>query len=928
MQNNWLSRSASGWISSMLALILALFLATPAAAQPTSAALLPPQVAARQVAPPHVVPGTTYNPAIPTPTDALGFTLGEHPVRHHDLLAYLGTLDRLSDRISVEEIGRSHERRPILLLKITSPANHARLEQLRTEHLGRLEAGVEAPADAPVFVWANFGVHGAEASAQDAALATVYHFAAATGSEMDAMLDRAVILVVAVLNPDGHALRVSRVDRFSGEAGVSDPSHFQHSGWGEARVNHYGFDLNRDWLLLSQPEARAWVGAWQRWVPQLSLDHHEMGSNSSFYFHPGEPRRVNALITRRQTELADRIAGYHSRALDPDGVLYYAEEGFDNFYIGKGSTYPQVNGGVGILYEAGTAAGGAVEGRNGLRTYAENIRLQFRANLAAVTGAIEIRRDLTASQTAYFRQARASARASGPAAYVVAAPDDPARMQRFLGLLAIHGVTAHALTETIEAGGRRFEAGRAYLVPTDQRQAAMVRGIFETPKSFEESVFYDVSAWTMPLAYDLNWAALEPGAFRPRLLGERARGGFDRQPAPATVLAEGPYGYVVRWSDRAAPRVAGELLRAGLMVRTASAPFEAATPSGPVAFGRGALFVPTAGQQMDAAAVHALMGRLARESSAMIAPVVSGRTPSPATDLGGNKSWTTVTRPEILLLFTGDAPRMEAGEAWWLLDHEMGLPVTLRRASELSRTELSRYTHVLILGAASSGWTRAETEALTRWTRGGGVLIASGAAAQWAQRAFAAETSEAAAASTGASRSTRPVAGPALAPASDGNEAKTPDQPAARPAEPSRDRRDFDRMEIGETEHIIAGALFQSDLDPSHPLAFGHTDRDLAIMKVGTAVLEWPRDDAYAVVARYRDAPLLAGYASRPSIARVAGAPAVTAAQRGTGTLVLFADNPTFRGTFPGTERLLLNAIFMNRHIRAPRAPDLSDEID
>ncbi|MFN5553240.1 MAG: hypothetical protein ACK5BF_10280 [Hyphomonadaceae bacterium] len=135
-------------------------------------------------------------------------------------------------------------------------------------------------------------------------------------------------------------------------------------------------------------------------------------------------------------------------------------------------------------------------------------------------------------------------------------------------------------------------------------------------------------------------------------------------------------------------------------------------------------------------------------------------------------------------------------------------------------------------------------------------------------------------------------------------------------------------MEAGETEHIIAGALFQSDLDPSHPLAFGHADRDLAIMKVGTAVLEWPRDDAYAVVARYRDAPLLAGYASRTSIARVAGAPAVTATQRGTGTLVLFADNPTFRGTFPGTERLLLNAIFMNRHIRAPRAPDLSDETD
>jgi hypothetical protein len=845
------------------------------------------------LAAPHEMPGTTYDPAIPSPTQALGFELGEHPVRHDQLVSYLSTLDRLSDRLVIEQIGQTHERRPILLLKVTSPANHARLEQLRTDHLARIEAGTDAPTDAPVFVWANYGVHGAEASGKDAVLATAYHLTAATGPEIERTLDTAVVLIVAILNPDGHMLRVGRVDRFGGQATVTDPAHHQHGGWGDARVNHYGFDLNRQWLLLSQPEAQAWVTAWQKWVPQVSLDHHEMGSNATFYFHPGEPKRVNALISQRQTDLADAIAQYHQRALDPDGVLYYAEEGFDNFYVGKGSTYPQVNGGVGILFEAGTAAGGAIETDNGLRTYAENIRLQFRTSLSSIAGAVALRRELRTSQARFFRDAKATARSTGPAAYVVAAPNDPALAQRFLAVLATHGVQAHVLAESLEAGGQRFEAGGAYVVPTAQRQAAMVRAIFETPTAFLENVFYDVSAWTLPLAYDLQWAPVARGAYRDRLLGALAQGSFT--PAPVSAPEVGSYGYVLRWSDRYAPRALGRLLREGLRVRVAAAPFTASTPGGTASFDRGAVFVPAADQPLSAEALHALMSTVAAEDGVVIAPVVSGRTPTPGTDFGGRKTWVTIEEPEILLLFTGGTPTADAGEAWWLLDEQHHLPVTLRPAADLRRLDLSRYTHILALGGVASSFGAVEKAALTAWTEAGGVLVASGSAAQWAQSAFADDDEDEG--------------------GKDGADAT--DDPA---------RQDYASMEVAETRDAIAGALFATDIDPSHPLGFGHGDRKLAVMKVGTGTLDWPAEDPFAVVARFDAEPLLAGYASAGAIAEVAGKPAVTAQARGSGTLILFADNPTFRGTSPGTERLLLNALFMNRHIRAPRSPDLSED--
>ena len=311
------------------------------------------------------VDGVTYDEAVPGFEDAVGYEIGERPVRYDDMLGYLRMLADRSPAIAVETIGYSHERRPILTFTVTSGANHARLDQIRENHLARAR-GETVPADTPMVLWINFGVHGAETSSMDAAIPLLHYFAAGRGEQIQNKLDNAVMIFTVTFNPDGHARRIDHVETYWSYADNTDISDEAHNLWIEARTNHFWFDLNRQWLLVTQPESQAWVAKWHEWKPMVSADYHEMGSDSPYYFHPGEPLRRNPLIPARARELTIEIGKRHAAFLDSEARLYSTQEVFDNFYIGKGSTYPQINGSLGILFEAGAARGGAVMTERGL----------------------------------------------------------------------------------------------------------------------------------------------------------------------------------------------------------------------------------------------------------------------------------------------------------------------------------------------------------------------------------------------------------------------------------------------------------------------------------------------------------------------------------------------------------------------------------
>jgi hypothetical protein len=833
----------------------------------------------------YQVEGVSYDDGIPAPEDILGFGVGDRPVRPDQMVTYLSHLAERSDRISVESIGYSHEYRPIQFFVVTSPENHARIEEIRQAHLASLAPGATA-ANGPAIVWLNYGVHGAESAGMDAAIPTLYHLAAAQGPEIDNTLENAVILITAIFNPDGHARRVDHVETFGGEVPVTDPAHEQHTIWTEARTNHYWFDLNRQWLLQTQPESQAWLEQWHRWKPQVSADFHEMFTEATFYFHPGEPLRRNPLIPETARRLTQAIAEHHIRFLDSEARLYTSEEGFDNFYVGKGSTYPQVNGSLGILFEVGAARGGLIEAERGLVRHGENVRTHFRTGLTTIEGALSNRDDIAAYQRQFFADALEAGQRDTDRAYVFAAQGDPERFNLFVDLLDRHDIEVHALRRDIEAGGEAFRAGNAAIVRLDQPQYTMIRSIFDRATAFEENIFYDVSGWTLPLAYDLDYAVLGRN-WSEGLAGER----LQPRETGASAPARSQYGYVLRWSDYYAARSLYRLLDHDVRVRIATEPVTIPVTGGPRAFGPGAVFVPLIGQDVSHDEIYRLVRTAAEEDGVAAFPVVSGSTPGNSPDLGDRRGFRSIEQPRVLVLFDGGLSSYDAGEIWHLLDHRMHIPVVLRRKDEIGGLDWSRYTHLVIPGGGNTRLSERTSERIRQWVReDGGVVIASRQGALMAQETFLS-------------------AEPDESDDEDGEDSDDSNSP---------DRRNYADLPVDDAEHVIGGAIFEGDLDISHPIGFGYGDRFIALHRNLTETLERPEDDPFAVVVQYADEPLLSGYASQRRQDEISGTPAVVAQRLGRGAVVLFADNPNFRGTFRGNEKMFLNAIFFSRLISAP----------
>ncbi|MDJ0978614.1 MAG: M14 family zinc carboxypeptidase [Erythrobacter sp.] len=840
------------------------------------------------------VEGVTYDESVPAFEDQAGYEIGERPVRYADMVAYLRGLAERSDRISVETIGYSHERRPILTFTVTSPTNHANIETIRQTHLARLE-GNAAPSAAPMVLWINWGVHGSETSSMDGAIPLLYHYAAAQGPAVEAQLSDAVMIVTVTFNPDGHARRINHVETFWSYGENTDLNDAAHNLWTEARVNHYWFDLNRQWLLLTQPESQAWIRQWHKWKPMVSADYHEMGSSSPYYFHPGEELRRNPLIPRRARELTQAIGQRHAAFMDSEARLYSTEEGFDNFYIGKGSTYPQINGSLGILFEAGAARGGSVETERGLVETADNARTHFRTALTTIQGSLDLRDQITAYQRDFF--AENARQAAGRGGWVFTAKGDPERAARFVRLLNMHDIAVRRLSGDVSADGRIYPAGTSYFVPTAQTNSRMIRGIFERLTRFEENVFYDVSGWTLPLAYDLEYSQVGSAP-----AGDLADGGFQSAPAPDRAS----YGYVFDWSHTYAPRALNRILSKDVMARAAMEETVVRTTAGDVPLGRGSIFVPLARQETPREEIHAIMEEIAAKDGVPVYAATTGLTPVTGKDLGAVAINRALENPRVVLAYEGGLARYDVGEVWWTLDFRHRVPVTIVKKDDLGSLDWSEYTHLVLVGGEAA-FDEDLTEAVKGWIENGGTLIATRDAALWAEEAILGRADE----------EDESEEAPEEASEEDGETGTVPE------------RLDFADMSVRDAEHVIGGAIFAADLDTSHPLGFGFADRDLPVHRNESFTLTRPEDNPYAVPVQYTQEPLLTGYASQRRQEEIAGTPSVVAERVKSGAVILMADNPVFRGTYPGTEKLLMNAIFFSSLIDAPRGDyDPENETD
>jgi hypothetical protein len=837
-----------------------------------------------------------YDPAIPTPEQVLGHALGHEPVRHHKLVEYITRVAELSDRLSVEVIGYTHERRPILFVVATSPENHTRLDTIRAEHAALTEGRDNQPISdgMPVITWINYGVHGAESSGMDASLPFIYHLAAARGDKIERILSDSVILVTAIFNPDGHSQRVAWFDAYGGQQRVPDPAHIEHQySWQFARTNHYWFDLNRQWLLLTQPEPRAWMRKWHEWRPNLTIDYHEMGGEETYYFHPGVATRTNPLVPDRAEELMEQTVRTSEEFLDGEGRLYFHGENFDNYYIGKGSTFPLVNGGVGVLYEAGAALGREIETKNGLRTYRENIRKHFRTSIASIEAGANLRPDYLQYQREFYSSALGDASKYPTKAWVFSAPGDPARMHFFADLLNFHRIDTHRLTRDIAVDGQTFAAADSLIVSAAQPQHRLIRSIFETATEFEDATFYDVSTWTMPPAFGLNYAALSDRNFRTNLLG----GAFAPPMPVANAPDESAYGYAFEWGPYYAPRALQRVLEEQLLARVATKPFTAITSSGQQEFASGSIVVPLDRQEKQRAEIHELMRTIAAEDGITVHALTSGRSATGTAGINvGGPSFRPLELPEILLVVGDDINLYDAGEIWHLADYRMRMPITLRRRDRLDGIDWSRYTHIIFPAGEYEEYEPDYADRLRLWVAEGGTAIGMRNAAEWL-RATTLDWVD-------------PESEEALA-AAESEDTDEEEEPEDLERLSYSDKDDF------EASKVIGGAISSADLDISHPLGFGYADRAIFLHKnVEEPLL--PTENPFGTVIAYSDDPVFSGFVADENRDALAGTPSLIAERSGDGSIILFADNPNFRGYWYGTNKLFLNAVFFSKAFDAP----------
>jgi hypothetical protein len=813
-----------------------------------------------------------YRDKIPKPEAVLGHRVGERHAHPHQIIEYFRAVAEASDRVELVVYARSYQSQPLVYAIVTSPANHQRLEEIRQQNL-RLS---DSPSDVDdsslhdqvAVVYQGYGVHGDEASGPEAAVLLLYHLAAGEGPVVNQVLENTVLLLDPVLNPDGRLRFTNWTNQNRGAIPVSDPQNREHrQPWPGGRSNHYWFDANRDWFTVLHPEGQGRLELLNHWRPQVVGDYHEMGSDAHYFFQPGVPTQVHPNIPARNQQLTAEIARFHARALDRLGTLYYTGESFDDFFPGKGSTYPDVTGAVGILFEQASSRALQRETVHGLLTYAHTIRNQLATSLSLLEATVRMRAELLRHQRDFFAEAPVLAAQHPVKAYVIGHPPDRTRAQMLAQLLQKHRIRVHELAAALEIDGQTFRPGAAYVVPLDQPQFRLIKTLMERMTQYEDSGFYDVTTWTLPLAFGVRYGELleDPG---PRLGALLDRIELD---GGRLVGGQAKHAYVLSWGPYFAPRALHKLQAAGVRTRAINRPVSVEVGGRLRSFPRGSIVVAVAQQPLPPDALHDLIQQIVREDHVRVYALDTGLTDQ-GPDLGSHVSIRVLDRPRLALITGDGTTSTEAGSIWHLFDERFGMPVTLLDAADVRRADLSQY-NTLLLAGGSYGSLHADT--VKSWVQSGGRLIAMGSAVEWVvkQELVALE------------------------------ERVFDDAPLLKdlPYEQLQDARAAQR---------IGGSIFEAKLDNTHPVAYGYPT-SVPLFRRHTTFYE-PSAVAGTNVARYTDAPLLSGYIAAEQLERASGSAAVVAQRRDRGRVVLFLDNPNFRSFWYAPNGLLMNAVFFS----------------
>ena len=821
-----------------------------------------------------------YNVNVPTPDLSLGYELGQHHPRHDQVITYLQKLALSSDRVKLTEIGLTTELRKQVLLTISHPDNLADLDnilqQRKITSFGT-KTTASHQAEEPLVVWLGYSIHGDEISGTNAAMAVAYHFAASQNQGLEALLKNTIIVIEPSLNPDGMDRFVNWVNTHRGTTVNSDPNHIEHhQGWRTGRTNHFGFDLNRDWLLLTQKENQHRLKYFHQYQPNVLGDFHEMKRNGSYFFQPGIHSRTHPLTPAKNIELTQLLAGYHASALDKEQRLYYSEENYDDFFYGKGSTYPDINGGVGILFEQASSRGLQQETVNGILTFEFGIQNHVLTSLSTVNGAWENRNKLKQYRTNFYKQAEKQSKREKVSGYLLSEKYDKYRLNAFLNKLKQHQIKVYHLAEDFRHNSKLFSKNDSYYVPLVQPQYRVIKALFNQDTEFKDNTFYDVSGWTLPLAMDIEFHLVS------RTWGLKLVS-LPWQPSvePTAEFREGAYAYIFDWHHFLAPKLLNQLLRKNIKVKVATKPFTTIVSGENRNFAKGSIVI-LAGLQSNEN-WQKVLAQLSLKSQVEVMAVSSGLS-SKGIDLGSG-SLRAITPVNVLLLGGEGVSQYEAGEILFYLDDTLNIPVSVIDIARFRNTDLSRYSHIIMVDGNYNSLRSAAVSQLEQWTEQGGVIFSQKRAAKWLSERGILKANFVSEAQIDGMFDTENL--------------------------------QYQDKEILSARKRIAGAIFETELDNGHPLTYGYTKTSLPVFRNSTLIMTKPTHP-FITVAKYSSSPLMSGYADRNLVNRIANNATIVAHNLKSGRVIASSDNLTFRGYWHGSAKILANSLFFAKAFSAP----------
>jgi hypothetical protein len=803
-----------------------------------------------------------------SPDERLGYSLGDKFTFHHQVVDYFKYLSDNSDQIVLRKYGETYEGRPLYYAVISSAENLKQLEEIKSRNIGQtgLKGSLGPTADKAV-VWLSYNIHGNEASSTEASMKTVYELLS-DGMRSQDWLQNTVVIMDPCVNPDGRDRYANFYRRYGAKDFNPNLDAVEHDEpWPGGRPNHYLFDLNRDWAWQTQIESKARMKAYHEWMPHIHVDFHEQSINSPYYFAPAaEP--LHEVITDWQKDFQIQIGQNHAKYFDQNNWLYFTRERFDLFYPSYGDTYPTFNGAIGMTYEQ---AGNGSAGLGALTNLGDTLTLKDRLEHHYTTGmsTIEIASNNAEKINSEFRK-YFSQNINNPKdqfkTYVIKWNENKRQdIQTLLEFLEDQKIVVSQMGKQQNLSGYSYFQRKQsdfrsneqdLVISAYQPKSTLIQALFDPKPKYSDSLTYDITAWAIPYAYGLETYGLKSKLNSVPLESIS----FEEENIEST------YAYAVKWNSFSSAKFLAEALKKGIKVRVT---YQELKFDGQE-LNKGSLIITQTNNEGIQNLNDELL-ELSQQFQVQVIPIASGFADK-IYDIGSSEIQ-FLKAPKIAVLMDEGVSSLGYGEIWYFFEQSLNYPITSIRLSSLDWVSISEYDVVILPSGRYSNLSDAGKSRLQEWTNSGGKLVVIGSAISL----FADQ---------------------------ENGELKSKEEDLKEEA-----LAIYEKAERKRLSKSIFGAIYDVQLDITHPLAFGLSDQYFSLKTSGNAYEYLPKGWNVGVI-KTEDSHI-AGFAGYKAKQQQVKSMVFGVENTGSGEIVYLQDDPLFRAFWHQGKLLFANALFM-----------------